>query len=126
MVVRDDTTAERTLSELGRIKRAEERLRRKKIALLRAHLVNLRKQADSIERELRALGDTEATRSAGRIDWTALFERLAATFTARELSDLTGAHPRHVAAITHRWRQEKRITTVGRGTFRKLSRQKGP
>ena len=66
-------------------------------------------------------GNAEATRSAGRIDWTALFERLGSTFTAREMAELTGARPRHVAAITHRWRQEGWVRPAGRrGSFRKV------
>jgi len=119
-VPRDDSSAEGAARELARIKEEEQRLRRRKVAVLRAQLLKLRTQADAIERELRALGDAEATRSAGRIDWNAIFERLGSTFTAREMAELTGARPRHVAAITHRWRQEKRIVGVGRGTFRKL------
>ena len=118
---RHDATADETARELARIREDEERLRLKKIALLRARLLTLRTQADAVERELRALGDRDATRTAGRIDWSAIFDRLGATFTAREMTEMTGTRPRHVAVITHRWRVEKRIVPTGHGRFRKVS-----
>src|SRR2546426_629140 len=101
-VPRHDATAEQTARELARISEDEKRLRRKKIGLLRARLLRLRTEADAIERELRALGDRDATRTAGRIDWNAIFDRLGSTFTAKEMAEMTGARPRHVAVITHR------------------------
>ena len=110
----------RAARELASIRTAEERLRRKKIVVLRARLASLRDEAGAIERELRALGDTEITRNAGRIDWSALFERLERTFTAKEVAEVTGVGPRHVAVITHKWRQEGRIKRVGHGEFRKV------
>jgi hypothetical protein len=110
--------------ELAGIRAAEERLRRKKIVALRARLAGLRNEAGAIERELRALGDKEITRRQGRIDWSALFERLGSTFTAKEIAELTGVSPRHVAVITHKWRTEHRAVRVGHGQFRKTSGQR--
>jgi hypothetical protein len=111
----------RAVKALAGIRAAEERLRRKKIVVLRARLVNLREEAGAIERQLRALGDNEITRNAGRIDWSALFQRLGPTFTAKEIAELTGVGPRHVAVITHKWRKEGRVVRVGHGQFRKTS-----
>ena len=109
-----------TAKALAGIRAAEERLRRKKIVALRARLASLREDAGAIERELRALGDKEITRNAGRIDWSALFDRLGPTFSAREIAELTGVSPRHVAVITHMWRRERRIVASERGKFRKV------
>jgi len=106
--------------DLAGIRAAEGRLRRKKIVALRARLAGLREEAGAIERELRSLGDTEITRNQGRIDWSALFERLEPTFTAKEIAELTGVSPRHVAVITHKWRKERRVLRVSHGTFRKV------
>ena len=110
----------RAAKELASIRAAEERLRRKKIVALRARLASLRDEAGAIERELRALGDKEITRNQGRIDWASLFERLGLTFTAKEIAELTGVLPRHAAVVTHQWRTQGRIKTIGRGTFRKV------
>src|SRR5262249_36520390 len=108
-------------SELLRIGAAEERLRRRKVAILRAQLTEAREEVEALERELRALGDAEATRSAGRIDWNAIFARLGSNFSARQMSELSGARPRHVAAITHRWRKDGWVRATGqRGVFRKV------
>lgn len=106
--------------ELDHITAAETRLRRRRIVILRSQLTKLREAAAAIERELRALGDPEAMRSAGRIAWESIFAALGPTFTAREIAAITGASPRHVAVITHKWRQEDRIKAVGHGVFRKL------
>lgn len=111
----------KTASALVGIRTAEERLRRKKIVALRARLTSLRDEAAAIERELRALGDKAITRNQGRIDWSALFERLGPTFTAKEIAELTGVGPRHVAVITHKWRKERRAVKLGHGKFRKSS-----
>jgi hypothetical protein len=110
----------RAAKELAGIRAAEGRLRQKKIGVLRARLASLRDEAGAIERELRSLGDKEITRNAGRIDWSALFDRLGPTFTAREIAELTGVGPRHVAVITHKWRKEHRAVRVGHGKFRKM------
>lgn len=118
---RRDGQAGRAEGTLARITAEEERLRRKKVALLRADLAKAQARVDALQRQLRSLGDREATRSAGRIDWTNTFDRLGPTFSAKGLAELTGAGPRHVAVITHRWREDGRIVSTGHGTFRKVS-----
>jgi len=74
----------------------------------------------AIRRELRLLGDHESRVTTGGTDWNAVFERLGSTFTAKELSEMTGASPGLVASIVHRWRAQGRIVAIRRGTFRKL------
>jgi hypothetical protein len=113
--------AAKAAKELAGIGAAEERLRRKKIVVLRARLTSLREEVGAIERQLRALGDKEITRSQGRIDWSALFERLGPTFTAKEIAELAGVSPRHAGVVTHVWRSRRLIVTTGRGKFRKTS-----
>ncbi len=87
---------------------------------LRARLATLRQEARAIERDLRKLGDTAGTSAGGRIDWNGVFEQLGTTFTAREMSELTGAAPRHVAVISYVWRNKGRIVGIGHGKFRKV------
>jgi len=110
-----------TSQQLARLRVASERLRQQRIALLRAELDKVRDQAAALETELRVLGDRPVARAAGRIDWLRLLERVGATFSAQELRDLSGASPRHIAVVTHKWRQEGRIVATGRGTFRKVA-----
>lgn len=107
---------------LRRITAEEEKLRREKIDLLRRELARHREAARRIEHELRALGDAEATRIAGKVDWDVLYEQLPTRFSARKVTALAGVGPAHVASVMHRWRGEGRITTMGRGEYRKLRR----
>jgi len=116
--------ARRTTEELARLRVASERLRQQRIALLRAEREKVRDQAAALETELRFLGERPVARAPGRIDWLRLLERVGTTFTAQELRELSGASPRHIAVVTHKWRQEGRIEKAGHGVFRKLSRQR--
>ena len=110
-----------TTQQLARLRVASERLRQQRIALLRAELDKVRDQAAALETELRLLGDRPVARAAGRIDWLRLLERVGATFSAQELRDLSGASPRHIAVVTHKWRQEGRIVATGRGQYKKIT-----
>ena len=107
--------------KLGRIKTKERKLRDQKVALLRVELTKARELVQSLERELRLLGDHEAARSAGRIAWDEVYERLGAKFAAKEMRELTGASPNLVASIVFRWKREGRIGPTGRrGVYRKI------
>ena len=110
----------KTVKELARLKAEEERARRRRIVLLRRELGKAREAAKRLERELRLLGDHEATRGAGT-DWNEVYERLGMTFTTREMAEITGARAGLVASIVHRWREQGRIVSVRRGKFRKLA-----
>ena len=110
--------------ELRRIRAQEVKLRREKVRLLRAELSTLRERVRSVERELRQLGEREAVSSAGRIRWTEVFEQLDDTFSAKALSELTGAPPSHVGTVTHHWRSKGWITTTERGVYRKTGRRR--
>lgn len=112
---------EAVFDKLSRIKEQEQKLRDEKVALLRLELANAREHVQSIERELRLLGDSEAARGAGRIAWDDVYRRLGARFAAKEMRDLTGASPNLVASIIFRWKQQGRIGRTGRrGVYRKL------
>ena len=60
---------EAVFTELDRIRAEERKLREAKIALLKRELTKARRVVRSLEKELRLLGDREATQSAGRISW---------------------------------------------------------
>ena len=109
-----------TLSELERIKAEERKLREAKIALLKAELAKAREAVRNLERELRVLGDADATRSAGRISWDEVYDQLGGTFTAADMAAATGASSNLVGSIVHRWKQRgKVVATARRGFYRK-------
>ena len=105
--------------EVERLKVREARLRQKRILLLRRELAKTREAVEALERELRLLGDRETGRSAGRIAWSEIYERLGKTFTTKELRDLTGVRPSLAASIAFAWKKLGRIITTQRGRYRK-------
>jgi hypothetical protein len=109
---------------LRRITVEEERLRREKIALLRRELVKHRDAARQIERELRSLGDSEATRTAGWINWSEIYDGLPARFSSRDVAAIAGVRPAHVASVLHAWKNQGRIAGTGkRGQYKKVTRR---
>jgi hypothetical protein len=116
------TPQHRTVFEkLGRIKTRELRLRDEKVALLRVELTRARELVQSLERELRLLGDHEAAQRAGRIAWDEVYDQLGAKFAANDMRELTGASPNLVASIVFRWKRQRRIApTSRRGVYRKV------
>lgn len=110
------------LAELERIKSEEQKLREAKIALLKAELAKARRVVRSLEKELRVLGDREATRTAGRIAWDEVYDQLGSIFSAPEMAALTGASSNLVGSIVHRWKQTRRIVpTDRRAVYRKTT-----
>ena len=108
--------------ELQRIKAQEGKLRREKVVLLRRELAKAREAVRALEHELRALGDREATKSAGRINWEGLYDQLPVNFLTNDVAERTGAGPGHIASVMYRWREEGRLVTTGRGRYRKVDR----
>ena len=78
------------------------------------------KRVGALRRGLRLLEKHEVTSFWGKTNWHQIFERLPSTFSAKDISEMTGAAPSLVGTITHRWRRQKRIVTVARGKFRKV------
>jgi len=112
------------VKRLRRITVEEERLRREKIALLRRELVKHRDAARRIEQELRSLGDPEATRNAGWINWSAVYADLPARFSSREVAAIAGVRPAHVASVLHAWKNQGRVAATGkRGQHKKVTRR---
>ena len=120
MKQKESTSRKVALKGLGRIEAMEEKLRREKIALLRRELAKARETVHMLEHELRALGDPEARRALGWVNWEGIYDELPTRFSASEVAALTGVRPAHVASVMHRWRGEGRITATGRGRFRKV------
>ena len=109
---------------LRRITVEEERLRREKIDLLRRELAKHREAARRVEHQLRALGDTEATRSAGWINWSAVYDDLPARFSSQEVASIAGVRPAHVASVLHAWKNQGKVAATGRrGQYRKVARR---
>ena len=59
-------------------------------------------------------------RTVGWVNWEGVYDQLPPRFSARDVAALTGVGPVHVASVMHRWRVEGRITTTGRGLYRKV------
>jgi len=123
MVVKEKESTPRKLAlkGLGRIEAQEEKLRREKIALLRGELAKARERVQILEHELRALGDPEASRAVGWVNWEGIYEQLPARFSAIEVAVMTGVRPGHVASVMHRWRAEGRIAATARGKYKKIA-----
>ena len=106
---------------LRRITTEEEKLRREKIDLLQRELAKHREAARRIEHQLRALGDPEATRSAGWINWHAVYDDLPPRFSSRDVASIAGVRPAHVASVLHAWKNQGRIAATGRrGAYKKV------
>ena len=105
--------------EVERLKAHETRLRQKRIRLLRRELATTREAVETLERELRRLGDRETARSAGRIAWAKVYERLAETFTTKEMQELTGATPSLAGSMAFAWKKQGLIVAIRRGQYRK-------
>jgi|SRR5438094_6378628 len=112
--------------EMARLKTQAERVRQRRIALVRDELTKAMERVEALRRELRLLGDHEVTSFWGKTNWHQIFERLPSTFTAKDIAAMTGAAPSLVGTITHRWRWQKRIVTVARGKFRKVGSRRSP
>src|SRR5437899_7210645 len=95
----------------GHLKAQQERLRQRRITLLRGDLKATLERLHAIRRELRLLGDHESRVTTGGTDWNEVYERLGSRFSAKEMAGMTGASPGLVASIVHRGRGAKR--TVG-------------
>lgn len=115
---RDTGREERTLTEVDRLKASDVRDRRQRIARLRRELRRVREIAKRLEQELRLLSGPASSAGVGT-DWNQVFDRLGATFTAREMARMTDARAGLIASIVYRWRAQGRIVSVRRGTFRK-------
>src|SRR6266849_1984027 len=113
-------------NEMARLKAEAERVRQRRIALWRDELTKAMERVETLRRDLRLLGDHEVASFWGKTNWHQIFERLPPTFTAKDMAALTGAPPSLVGTITHRWRRQKRIVTVARGTFRKVGSRRAP
>jgi hypothetical protein len=107
-----------------RLKAEHERLRRQRISVLRRELKTTLERVQAIRRELRLLGDREVRVTMGATDWSEVYDRLGATFTAKQMGEMTGARPALVASIVHRWRTQGRIAATSRGQYRKVRLQK--
>ena len=118
---RESAPEEASLKEAERLKAQAERLRQRRISLLRRELTKTTEQLHAIRRELRLLGDHEVRVISGGTDWNAVYERLGSTFTAKEMGEMTGARAGLVASIVHRWKAQGRIVSVQRGKFRKVA-----
>jgi hypothetical protein len=109
------------LGELERLRAQEERLRQKRILLLRRELARMREAVEALERELRRLGDRQTALSAGRIAWAAVYKRLGETFTTKKLRELTGVAPSLAASVAFAWKKQGWIVTTERGRYRKTA-----
>src|SRR5439155_9269040 len=81
-----------------RLKAQQERLRQRRIRLLRGELKATLERLHAIRRELRLLGDHESRVTTGGTDWNEVYERLGSRFSAKEMGEITGALPGLIAS----------------------------
>ena len=116
----DDTDRRPTnRDELGRLRREEEKLRRRRIALLKARLERARAEVRDLERELRLAGVSAEEMGGERTNWNRVLDQMPAAFTVAQLQAATGANQNLMSSVLNRWLKAKRIVRVERGKYRK-------
>ena len=106
--------------ELGRLRRQEEKLRRRRITLLKARLERARAEVRDLEAELRRAGVSGDKLGAARTNWSQVLEQMPATFTVAQLRAATGANQNLMSSVLNRWLKAMRIERVKRGKYRQL------
>src|SRR6266571_1207121 len=105
--------------ELGRLRREEEKLRRRRIALLKARLERARAEVRDLERELRLAGVSAEEMGGERTNWNRVLDQMPATFTVAQLHAATGANQNLMSSVLNRWLKAGRIKRVERGRYSK-------
>jgi len=120
---REDLGRSEVHGEFKRLKAHEERLRQRRMQLLRRELAITRGAVEALEQELRLLEGDETARSAGRIVWAEVYKRLGETFTTKRMRELTGVAPSLAASVAFAWKKHGWIVTTARGRYRKTGRR---
>jgi len=118
--MKDADTRSASRDELGRLQRHEEKLRRRRIALLKARLERARAEVRDLERELRLAGVSAEEMGGERTNWNRVLDQMPAAFTVAQLQAATGANQNLMSSVLNRWLKAKRIVRVERGKYRKL------
>src|SRR5438046_2492597 len=80
-----------TRDDVERLRREEEKLRARRISLLKARLERARAEVRDLEVELRRAGVSGEELGGDRTNWNRIFDELPATFTVTQLHAATGA-----------------------------------
>jgi len=109
-----------TRDDVARLRREEEKLRARRVALLKARLERARAEVHHLEVELRHAGVSGEDLGGNRTNWNRIFDELPATFTVTQLHAATGANANLMSSVLNRWLKGARIKRVERGTYSKL------
>lgn len=114
-----ETNLHPTRDAVGRLRREEQKLRARRISLLKARLERARTEVRNLEAELRRAGVSQADMGGDRTNWSRVLDQMPATFTVAQLQAATGANQNLMSSVLNRWVKAKRIARVERGTYRK-------
>ena len=107
--------------DVARLRREEEKLRARRISLLKARLERARAEVRDLEVELRRAGVSGDELGGDRTNWNRVFDQLPATFTVAQLHAATGANANLMSSVLNRWSKAMRIERLERGKYRKLA-----
>jgi len=105
--------------ELGRLRREEEKLHTRRIALLKSRLERARAGVRELEAELRRAGVSQEDMGGDPTNWSRVLDQMPATFTVAQLHAATGANQNLMSSVLHRWLTAKKVKRVERGRYRK-------
>src|SRR5438552_13556978 len=112
-----------TRDDVARLRREEEKLRARRISLLKARLARARVEVRNLEVELRRAGVSGRELGGDRTNWNRVFDQLPVTFTVAQLQAATGANANLLSSVLNRWLKAGRIKRVERGQYSKLAWQ---
>jgi hypothetical protein len=104
---------------VGGLRREEQRLRARRIRLLKARLERARAEVRNLEKELRLAGVTAEQMGGDWTNWTRVLDEMPDTFTVAQLQAATGAKQNLMSAVLDRWLKSGRVLRMERGTYRK-------
>src|SRR2546430_14286673 len=115
-----ETTAGHRRDDVARLRREEEKLRARRVALLKARLERARAEVHHLEVELRHAGVSGEDLGGDRTNWHRIFDELPATLTVTQLHAATGANANPMSSVPNRWLEGARIKRVERGPYSRL------
>jgi len=109
-----------TRDDVARLRREEEKLRARRISLLKARLARARAEVRDLEVELRRAGVSGEQLGGDRMNWNRVLDQMPATFTVAHFHAATGANQNLMSSVVNFWLKAMWIERVKRGEYRGL------